>query len=195
MSGYYQITIYDPSIPYTAFNCRYCHFEWLVMPFGLCNAPATFSRWINQILGDLLDTCVVAYLDDILIYSPTPAQHIIDVEVVLRRLSSAGAVLNLTKSHFHREKVEFLGHIVDANGMSPTTSHIEAILNWPQIQTNQDVSLFCGLINYFKAWIHKYANIWNHWTICARRMLISNGISSVKLQFAFFNIAWQQHLF
>lgn len=95
MSGYYQITIDDPSIPYTAFNCRYGHFEWLVMPFGLCNAPATFSRWINLILGDLLDTCVVAYLDDILIYSPTPEQHLLDVDKVLERLASAGAILNL----------------------------------------------------------------------------------------------------
>ena len=159
MSGYYQITIDDSSIPYTAFNCRYGHFEWLVMPFGLCNAPATFSHWINQILGDLLDTCVIAYLDDILIHSPNPEQHLIDVETVLQRLSASGAILNLGKSHFHREKVDFLGHTVDVHGISPTTAHIDAILNWPQIQNKQDVASFCGLINYFKSWIHQYADI------------------------------------
>ena len=87
------------------------------MPIGLCNAPATFSRWINLILGDLLDTCFVAYLENILIYSPTPEQHLLDVDKVLERLASAGAILNLEKSHFHRESVQFLGHIVDRNGI------------------------------------------------------------------------------
>lgn len=159
MSGYYQIRINAEDVPYTAFNCRYGHFEWLVMPFGLTNAPATFSRWINSILSDLLDTCVVAYLDDILIYSPNEEQHISDVEAVLKRLAGAGAVLNLDKSHFHRTKVIFLGHNVDADGISPTDNHVKAVREWPQIQDKHDLASFCGLVNYFKAWIPNYADI------------------------------------
>ena len=159
MSGYNQIKIADESIPYTAFNCRYGHFEWLVMPFGLTNAPATFSRWINKILGDLLDRCVVAYLDDILIYSPTDEQHVRDVEEVLSCLDQAGAILNLEKSHFHKTKVEFLGHNVDSEGITPNTSYVDAISKWPKIQDKSDLATFCGMINYFKAWISDYTDI------------------------------------
>ena len=159
MSGYNQIKIEDSAIPYTAFNCRYGHFEWLVMPFGLTNAPATFSRWINLVLGPLLDKCVVAYLDDILIYSKSDEQHILDVEAVMDSLAEAGAILNLEKSHFHKGKVEFLGHNVDGEGITPNTSYIEAISKWPKIENKADVGTFCGMINYFKAWIPDYAEL------------------------------------
>ena len=159
MSGYYQIKIDSASVPYTAFNCRYGHYEWLVTPFGLTNAPATFSRWINSILSDLLDVCVVAYLDDILIYSPSEEQHLIDVDKVLSKLADAGAILNLTKSHFHKTKVTFLGHDVDAHGISLNSSSTESIRNWPQITDKHDIASFCGLVNYFKAWIPGYADL------------------------------------
>ena len=159
MSGYYQIKIDTASLPYTAFNCRYGHYEWLVMPFGLTNAPATFSRWINSILSDLLDVCVVAYLDDILIYSPSVEQHLLDVDKVLSKLAAAGAILNLGKSHFHKFKVTFLGHDVDAQGISLTSSSIESIHTWPQIKDKHDIASFCGLVNYFKSWIPAYADL------------------------------------
>ncbi len=152
MSGYYQILIDDESIPYTAFNCRYGHFEWLVMPFGLTNAPATFSRWVNKILGTLLDECVVAYLDDILIYSP-------DDERVLSCLASAGAILNLVKSHFCQDTVEFLGHVVTPAGIRPTPAHIKSVQDWPQIKDKNDIASFAGLTNYFKQYIPNYADL------------------------------------
>jgi hypothetical protein len=159
MSGYHQIQIEESDIPYTAFNCRYGHFEWRVMPFGLTNAPATFCRWINEILGPFLDVCVIAYLDDILIYSKNSEDHVKHVEQVLTALEQAGAVLNLEKSHFHKTKVEFLGHNVDEHGITPNTSYVEAISKWPAIRNKGDVASFCGLINYFKNWIPQYADL------------------------------------
>lgn len=159
LSGYYQIKIDPNSVPKTAFNCRYGHFEWLVMPFGLTNAPATFSRWINTILGDLLDKCVVAYLDDILIYSKSDEAHLKDLDTVLSRLQDAGAILNLTKSHFGQSRVEFLGHIVDSEGVSISSDNVKSVTTWPQITDKSDLASFCGMINYFKNWIDGYANI------------------------------------
>ena len=85
MSGYHQIQIEEQDIPYTAFNCRYGHFEWRVMPFGLTNAPATFCRWINEILAPFLDVCVIAYLDDILIYSKSSEDHVVACRTGARR--------------------------------------------------------------------------------------------------------------
>ena len=159
MSGYYQLKIDPSSIPYTAFNCRYGHFEWVVMPFGLCNAPATFSRWINLILSDLLDTCVVAYLDDILIYSPNMEQHLLDVDKVFTRLSSAGALLTLDKCFFGEKSVEFLGHRVDGTGITLNPNYVKSIQEWPLITNKADLASFCGMVNYFKNWILDYADI------------------------------------
>ena len=159
MSGYYQIRIDDESIPLTAFNCRYGHFEWTVMPFGLCNAPATFTRWINLILNDLLDTCVVAYLDDILIYSPTEEQHVIDVRQTLERLAKANAFLSLDKCVFNARKVEFLGHEVDGEGITLNPGYVQPIMEWPDIMNKSDLASFCGMVNYFKNWIDGYADI------------------------------------
>lgn len=86
-SGYYQIRIEDEDQAKTAFNTRYGHFEWLVIPFGLTNAPATFSRWINETMGEFLDSFVVAYLDDILIFSKNKDDHFKHVQQVLSQLS------------------------------------------------------------------------------------------------------------
>ena len=159
MSGYYQIKIAERDVEKTAFNCRYGHFEWLVMPFGLTNAPATFSRWVNEILGTLFDKCVVAYLDDILIYSANKEDHLRDLDQVMDLLSAAHAILNLEKSHFFQSEVEFLGHLVNSEGIRPNPENVESVLSWPQIKDTADVASFCGLINYFKSWIPDYAQI------------------------------------
>ena len=111
-----------------------------------------------MILSEQLDTCVVAYLDDILIYSCTEEQHIKDVDNVLTALSTAGAILNLEKSHFCKKKVEFLGLNVDAEGITPNTSYVDAISKWPPITDKSDLATFCGIINYFKQWIPDYAD-------------------------------------
>ena len=90
-------------------------------------------------------------------YSPTEEQHFTDVTTVLATLEKAGAILNLEKSHFHRTSVEFLGHIVDQNGISPNPAYVQSILEWPQLKDQADIASFCGLVNYFKQWIDGYA--------------------------------------
>jgi Reverse transcriptase (RNA-dependent DNA polymerase) len=95
----------------TAFRTRYGSFEWQVMPFGLTNGPAVFRRFMNDVFGDLLDVCVVVYLDDILIYSDNPVKHREHICEVLRHLRKPGLFAKADKCEWHRDSVEFLGYI------------------------------------------------------------------------------------
>ena len=102
----------------TSFHTCYGSFEWLVMPFGLTNAPATFQHFVNSIFTDMLNMCVVVYLDNILIYSSDPATHHKQVREVLQRLCANGLYLKLEKCEWHSETVEYLGYILSPSGLS-----------------------------------------------------------------------------
>ena len=101
----------------TAFKTRYGHFEYLVMPFGLANAPATFQHYIHNAMGELLDTICVVYLDDILIYSKDESKHVDHVKAVLQRLRDWGLYAKPSKCKFHTKHVEFLGYIITPEGV------------------------------------------------------------------------------
>ncbi|GJP30128.1 hypothetical protein CLOM_g22514 [Closterium sp. NIES-68] len=114
-SGYWQIRMADNSIHKTAFQTRYGSYEYLVMPFALTNAPATFQSEMNHILRPLLDECVVVYLDDILIYSRDMKQHVEHLRRVFEILRRERFYVKLSKSKFALEKVQFLGHVWDSD--------------------------------------------------------------------------------
>ena len=101
----------------TAFRTRYGHFEYQVMPFGLANAPATFQSYINRALSDLLDTCCIVYLDDILIYSRSAEEHVKHVRMVLERLEKFRLYCKLSKCAFHTDTVNFLGFDINPKGI------------------------------------------------------------------------------
>ena len=101
-----------------AFRTRYSSFEWLVMPFRLTNGPVAFQRFMNNIFGDLLDQCIVVYLDNILIYSDNPKQHMKHVWEVLRHLRKHGLYAQATKYEWHCSSVEFLGYIMSSKGLT-----------------------------------------------------------------------------
>ncbi|GJP31307.1 hypothetical protein CLOM_g11675 [Closterium sp. NIES-68] len=126
-SGYWQIRMADNSIHKTAFRTRYGSYEYLVMPFGLTNAPATFQAEMNHILRPLLDECVVVYLDDILIYSRDMKQHVEHLRRVFEILRRERFYVKLSKSEFALEKVQFLGHMVSAQGVHVDPKKIEAV--------------------------------------------------------------------
>ncbi|CAI7766744.1 unnamed protein product [Closterium sp. NIES-54] len=113
-SGYWQIKMADNSIHKTAFRTRYGSYEYLVMPFGLCNAPATFQAEMNHILRPLLDECVEVYLDDILIYSKNMKEHVEHLRKVFEILRKNKFYVKLSKSDFALKKVQFLGHMVSS---------------------------------------------------------------------------------
>ena len=143
----------------TAFRTRYGHFEYLVMPFGLTNAPATFQAYINKSLIGLIDQFCVVYLDDILIYSETPAEHVQHVRQVLDRLRRASLFVGLRKCEFFTTQVEFLGFIVSTDGVSMDKRRVAAIQDWPKPTSYHEVQVFLGFVNFYRRFIHHYSQI------------------------------------
>ncbi|GJP74531.1 hypothetical protein CLOP_g5095 [Closterium sp. NIES-67] len=158
-SGYWQIRMADRSIHKTAFRTRYGSYEYLVMPFGLTNASATFQAEMNHILRPLLDECVVVYLDDILIYSRDMKQHVEQVRRIFEILRRERFYVKLSKSEFALEKVEFLGHVVSAQGVHVDPKKIEAVRTWKTPENVKELQQFLGFANYYNRFVPQYAKL------------------------------------
>ena len=143
----------------TSFRTRYGSYEWLVMPFGLTNAPAAFQRFVNSIFADLLDVCVVVYLDDILVYSEDEASHEEHVREVLRRLRQHGLFANPKKCEFHTETTEYLGYVLSPSGLAMSSEKVKAIQDWPEPRKVKDIQSFLGFANFYRRFIHEYSDI------------------------------------
>ena len=126
-SGYYQIRMHPDSIQKTAFRTRYGHFEFLVLPFGLTNAPATFMHLMHQIFREQLDKFIVIFLDDILVYSQTLQDHIDHVRRTLQVLRDHQLYAKASKCAFFKHEVEYLGHVVTAAGIHPDPGKVQAV--------------------------------------------------------------------
>ncbi|CAI5463572.1 unnamed protein product [Closterium sp. Yama58-4] len=158
-SGYWQIKMADNSIHKTAFRTRYGSYEYLVMPFGLCNAPATFQAEMNHILRPLLDECVVVYLDDILIYSKNWKEHVEHLRKVFEILRKNKFYVKLSKSDFALKKVQFLGHMVSAEAVDEDPRKIEAVKKWIVLENVKELQQFLGFANYYNRFMPQYAKI------------------------------------
>ena len=158
-AGYHQIRIHEPDIDKTAFRTRYGHFEFLVLPFGLTNAPATFMHLINRILQPYLDQFVIAFIDDLLIYSKTLEEHKQQVKKVLEVLRENQLYAKMKKCEFFRESVTFLGHIIDREGVRVMPDKIQAIKDWPALTSVKDVQSFLGLAGYYRRFIKDFSKI------------------------------------
>lgn len=143
----------------TTFRTRYGSFEFLVMHFGLCNAPSTFQRFMNEIFADLLDVCVVVYLDDILIFSSDPSKHTEHVKEVLRRLRKHGLYCKPEKCEFSTETTEFLGFIVTPEGLKMDESKVRVIQEWPRPRNVREIQSFLGFANFYRRFIRNYSAI------------------------------------
>ncbi len=140
--GYWQMPMASESRQITAFSTMNRHFEWLRMPFGLKTAPITFQRMIHSPLGDLKDRNVFAYLDDVIIASPDVDSHLASLETVLSRLQTAGLKVNLFKCEFLRNRIHFLGHDINENGIHTQADKIEAGNKFPVPKTVDNVRSF-----------------------------------------------------
>ena len=158
-SGYNLVRIRQGDEWKTAFRTRYGHYEYLVMPFGLANAPATFQNMMNEVLRDLLDLGVVVYIDDILIYSESIEQHHHLVKEVLSRLQANGLAGSLEKCEWNQRKVEFLGYIISAEGIGMSEDKIRSILDWPTPSRLRDVQSFLGFANFYRRFIDGFSRI------------------------------------
>jgi hypothetical protein len=143
----------------TAFKTRYGHFEYLVMPFGLANAPATFQSYIHRALGGLLDRVCVVYLDDILIYSENEEDHDGHVEEVLDRLVEWGLFAKASKCTFSTKSVEFLGFIATPDGVVMDPERVRTITEWPEPSSYKDIQVFLGFANFYRRFVYNYSGI------------------------------------
>jgi hypothetical protein len=157
--AYYKVRMKEGEEWKTAFGSRLGHFEYLVMPFGLTNAPATFQALINDILREYLDRSVVAYLDDILIYSKTKTDHVRHVTEVLEALGRSGMRIQGEKCVFHQPEVEFLGFILSTEGVKMDPSKVEAVQKWPRPQNVTEVQEFLGFANFYRRFIKGYSGM------------------------------------
>src|SRR5258708_8739434 len=131
------------------------------MPFGLTNTPAVFQRFINEVLGNLLDVCAVGYIDNILIYLDSIDQHWDHIQEVLRCLQEAGLYVNPKKCNFHTDTVEYLGFILTPTGLHMDLVKVAAIQNWPEPQNVCDVQSFLGFVNFY----HRFISDSSHMTL------------------------------
>ena len=159
-SGYWQVELDEKSIPLTAFTVGPLGFyECVRMPFGLTNAPATFQRLMESCLSDLhLNWCII-YLDDVIVFSKTPEEHIAWLEAVFKKISDAGLKLKPSKCEFFKKRIHYLGHIVSNKGIETDPKKIEAIINWPGPRTVHEFRKFLGFTNYYRKFVYKYAQI------------------------------------
>ena len=157
--GYWHIEMSPESIEKTAFVTNEGHYEWLVMPFGLKNAPATFQRVIQQILAKHLYKGVINYLDDIILYSKTFTEHMTLLDEVLTILESHGIKLKLKKCFFAKTEVNYLGHTISHNSVRPSKEKIAALKSFPVPTTVRQVRRFYGLAQHYRRFIQNFATL------------------------------------
>lgn len=143
----------------TAFRTKYGHYEYNVVPFGFKNAPGTFQGFMNHIFADVLDRGVLAYIDDVLVYAETQEEHDRLLELVLSRLKQHGLAANPAKCVFSVGSVEFLGHVVEADGIRMSPARVKAITEWQTPISLKQLQSFLGVTNFYRSFIPHYSDL------------------------------------
>ncbi|KAB2595534.1 S ribonuclease [Pyrus ussuriensis x Pyrus communis] len=158
-SGYYQLKISRDDVPKTAFRTRYGHYEFLVMPFGLTNAPAAFMDLMNRVFQPYLDRFVIVFIDDILVYSKSKAEHVQHLTLVLKRLREHQLYAKFSKCQFWLDQVAFLGHVISAQGILVDPQKVAAVEKWEQPRNVIEVRSFLGLAGYYRRFVKDFSVI------------------------------------
>ena len=175
-SGFWQVKMSEESWQYTAFTVRSLGiYEFLRIPYGLCNVPATFQCLMQNCLGKLNLQYALIYLDDMIVYSKTPEEHLKRLEAVLDRFAMSGLKLKPSKCHFFKEKLTYLGHEISAAGMLPGQEGIQKIAEMGYPTTVIRIRKFLGATGYFRCFIKNYAHI-------AEPLSVIMGCKNTKLK-------------
>ncbi|KAJ9563463.1 hypothetical protein OSB04_008623 [Centaurea solstitialis] len=158
-SGYHQLKVREEDVHKTAFRTRYGHFEFIVMPFGLTNAPAAFMDLMNRVCRPMLDRSVIVFIDDILIYSKSKEEHVEHLREVLEVLRKEKLYAKFSKCDFWLQEVQFLGHLVNREGIKVDPAKVEAVMKWETPKTPTEVRSFLGLAGYYRRFIQDFSKI------------------------------------
>ena len=143
----------DVDVPKTTFRTRYGHYDFLVMAFGLTNAPTAFMDLMNRVFQPYLDQFVVVFIDDILVYSKDAQEHEQHLRIVSQIMREKQLFAKLRKCDFWLKEVPFLGHIVYAEGIRVNPAKVEAVVNWKPPRNVTEVRSFLGLAGYYRRFV------------------------------------------
>jgi hypothetical protein len=155
-AGYHQVRVHASDIPKTTFKTHNDHFEYLVMSFGLCNAPSTFQAPMNSMFRPHLRKFILVFFDDILMYSPTWESHLQHVRITLDILWQYQFFIKASKCDFGKQELKYLGHIVTHQGVKVDHKKIKAMVAWPQPVNITELHGFLGLTGYYRKFVQNY---------------------------------------
>ena len=158
-SGYWQVDLADRDAAKTAFMTADGLYEFTAMPFGLCNAPATFQRLMDQVLGQLRYEYALVYLDDVMVHSKTFDEHLEHLESVLSCLQRASLACKLKKCNFAQESTVYLGHVVSARGIEPEPAKIKAVQEIAPPTSVKEIRMFLGFVGYYRRFINNFSAV------------------------------------
>ncbi|KAH0642224.1 hypothetical protein KY285_033082 [Solanum tuberosum] len=158
-SGYHQVRVKDKDIPKRAFRTRYGNFEFLVMSFGLTNAPAAFMDLMTRVFKPFLDVFLIVFIDNIFVYSRSEDDYVKHLRQVLQILRDRKLYVKFSKCEFWLKSVAFLGHIVSDKGINVDAQKREAVKNWPRPTTPTDIHCFLGLAGYYRRFVEGFSSI------------------------------------
>ena len=179
--GYYHIPLDKSSIPKTAFNSPFRKYEYVKVPFRLAQAPTYFQELMTGILKDFPFT--IAYLDDIIIFSAAPQEHLSHIHMVFEKLKAANVSMKKSKCSFFSKEIQYLGHILSTTGIRPLPSKTHAIQHMNPPTTPKQVRAFLRLVGYYRKFIKGFAKIAKPLTLLTRQQVKFDWISEHQAAF------------
>ncbi|GKC87388.1 putative reverse transcriptase domain-containing protein [Tanacetum coccineum] len=158
-SGYHQLRVREEDIPKTEFRTCYSHYKFQVMPFELTNAPAVFMNLLNWVCKPYLGKFMIVFIDDILIYSKSKEEHAEHLKLILELLKKEELYAKFSKCDFWLSMVQFLGHVIDSEGIHVDPAKIESIKDWASPKTPTEIRQFLGLAGYYRRFIEGFSKI------------------------------------